>query len=305
MSETYSELTTSVDPRPMFNGGPRQRSIDTIVVHHNATTNKDVALNTWLVSSGNWTSAHYEITDNEIIGAVGENYVAYHAGGTGGSDVPKISDPNGRSIGLEHVNSSGDPNWEVSEATLRNSARLIADICKRYSLPIDRSTIKLHREITSTACPGGLDIDKLVQYAREAAGQPVSAPAPAPVAPAPSNQGKSAMQVFKDNNNVFVNTKSFRVDDVKFVYGQWQMLNYALAGDTNANWLLNGIPLSILDNVTRGNNAPTQIGDQVKFSAGYDRGTIDEYDEPSNGVGIVFKQADGIIWFDADAFIKL
>lgn len=306
MSEVFSKLTTSVDQRPMFNGGLRQRNIDTIVVHHNATTNKDVALNTWLVSSGNWTSAHYEITDNEIIGAVGENYVAYHAGGTGGADVPKIDDPNGRSIGLEHVNSTGAPDWEVSDGTLRNSGKLIADICQRYGLPIDRNTIKLHREVTSTACPGGLDIDKLVQYAREAAGQPVEAPVAAP-APNPVNNPapESAIQVFKDNNNVFVNTNSFRVDAVAFVYGQWQILNYALAGEPAADWKLNGIPLSILDNVTRGNDAPTQVGDQVKFSAGYDRGTIDAYDEPTNGVGIVFKQADGLIWFDADAFIKL
>lgn len=305
MSETYSKLTTSVDPRPMFNGGLRQRSIDTIVIHHNATTNKDNALNTWLVSNGNWTSAHYEITDNEIIGAVGENYVAYHAGGTGGADVPKISDPNGRSIGLEHVNSTGDPSWKVSDATLKNSAKLIADICKRYGLPINRTTIKLHNEITNTACPGGLDIDKLVKYAKEAAGQTVTTSASTTTKKTSSKNTTSSIQSFKNNNDVFVNTKSFKVDAIKFVYGQWQMLNYSLAGGTDANWLTNGIPLSILDNVTRGNNAPTQIGDKVKFSAGYSKGTIDKYDTASNGVGIVFKKADGVIWFNADAFIKL
>ena len=178
MTEVFSPLTTSVDSRPMFNGGVRRRSIDTIVVHHNATTNKDVALNTWLVENGNYTSAHYEITDTEVIGAVGENYIAYHAGGTGGADVPMISDPNGRSIGLEHVNSSGAPDWEVSNDTLRNSARLIADICNRYGLPINRDTIKLHREVTATACPGGLNIDKLISYAQSYAnGQsPLSVP---------------------------------------------------------------------------------------------------------------------------------
>lgn len=171
MTETFSNLTTSIDPRPMNNGGLRQRKIDTIVVHHNATKNKYVALNTWTVDAGIGTSAHYEITDTEIIGVLGENYIAFHAGGTGWPDVPKISDPNGRSIGLEHVNSTGKPTWQVSEATLRNSARLVADICKRYGLPINRDTIKLHREITSTACPGGLDIDKLVAYAKQEAGQ--------------------------------------------------------------------------------------------------------------------------------------
>ena len=302
MAETYSNLTTSKDPRPMFNGGLRQRAIDTIVVHHNATTNKDVALNTWLVSAGNWTSAHYEITDNEIIGAVGENYVAYHAGGTGGADVPKMSDPNGRSIGLEHVNSTGAPSWGVSDATLRNSARLIADICKRYNLPINRNTIKLHREVTSTACPGGLDIGKLIRYAQEAAGQKPAQPSKASVTSKPATSS-SAIQQFKNVGSHFTNTKTFKVDKIAKVNGIWQMINYALAGGKDANWTSNGIPLDIVDNVTRG-NAPTQVGDSMKFSSGYDNGTIDEYDTASNGVGIVFGEY-GIIWFNADAFIKL
>lgn len=32
MGEVYSNLTTSVDPRPMFSGGERTRAIDFIVV---------------------------------------------------------------------------------------------------------------------------------------------------------------------------------------------------------------------------------------------------------------------------------
>lgn len=182
MAEVWSSLTTRVDNRIMYNGGLRSRGVDTIVVHHNVTTNPQIALDTWAVGSGSGTSAHYEITDDAIIGAVGENYIAYHAGGTGPADPPRMSDPNGRSIGLEHVNSTGEAGgWQVSDATTRRSGKLIADICRRYNLPINRNTIKLHREITATACPGGLDIDKLVRYAQEAAGQkPVSTPAPSP-----------------------------------------------------------------------------------------------------------------------------
>lgn len=170
MADLYSKTVTSENPKVMYNGGLRSGAIRYIVIHHNATTNKDVAMNTWVQGTGSYTSAHYEITDNEIIGCLGENYVAYHSGGTGGSDVPKIADINQRSIGLEHVNSTGAPTWGVSDKTLRQSAKLIADICKRYNLPIDRSTIKTHGEITATACPGGLDLNKLVKYAKEAAG---------------------------------------------------------------------------------------------------------------------------------------
>ena len=300
MAETYSNLTTSKDPRPMFNGGLRQRAIDTIVVHHNATTNKDVALNTWLVSAGNWTSAHYEITDNEIIGAVGENYVAYHAGGTGGADVPKMSDPNGRSIGLEHVNSTGAPSWGVSDATLRNSARLIADICKRYNLPINRNTIKLHREITSTACPGGLDIGKLIRYAQEAAGQKPAQPSKASV----TAKNTSAIQAFKNASNEFTAYGKFRVDEVKNVNGIMQLINYGLAGGKNFSWTYNGIPWALVDNTSRSNSENVRVGDYVKFDSNNNNGTIDQYDPASNGVGITYGEY-GIIWFDADAFIKL
>ncbi|ADG41492.1 BlyA [Leuconostoc kimchii IMSNU 11154] len=300
MGEVYSKSITSKDPRPMFNGGLRQRAIDTIVVHHNATTNKDVALNTWLVSAGNWTSAHYEITDNEIIGAVGENYVAYHAGGTGGADVPKMSDPNGRSIGLEHVNSTGAPSWGVSDATLRNSARLIADICKRYNLPINRNTIKLHREVTSTACPGGLDIDKLIRYAQQAAGQKPAQPSKASV----TAKNTSAIQAFKNASNEFTAYGKFRVDEVKNVNGIMQLINYGLAGGKNFNWTYNGIPWALVDNTSRSNSENVRVGDYVKFDNNNNTGTVDDYDNASNGVGIKYGDY-GEIWFDATAFSKI
>ncbi len=291
MGDVYSKTVTSTNPKVMYNGGLRTRNIDTIVIHHNATTNKDVAMNTWVQGSGAYTSAHYEITDNDIIGCVGENYVAWHSGGTGGNDVPRIPDINNRSIGIEHVNSAGAPDWKVSDKTLRNSAKLIADICKRYGLPINRDTIKLHREVTATACPGGLDINKLVAYAQEAAGQKVTV------------EAKTAFVSFQDNP-VFTAYKAFRVDKMKFVNGLWQIVDYELAGSKTLDWTLNGIPLDILDNVTRGNYDPTRVGDMVKLMDGYNYGSIDAFDKQTNGVGIMMGEY-GLIWFDADGLMKL
>lgn len=118
-----------------------------------------------------------------------------------------------------------------------------------------------------------------------------------------SATSSSAIQQFKNAGNHFTNTKTFKVDKIAKVNGILQMINYALAGGTDANWTNNGIPLDIVDNVTRG-MSPTQVGDVMKFSAGYDNGTIDKYDTATNGVGIVFGKY-GIIWFNADAFIKL
>lgn len=165
--ETFSSLITSVNPKLMNSGSRNGITIDRIILHHNATTNKDVAMNTWLVGGGAGTSAHYEITPTEIIGCVGEQYSAFHAGGTGGADIPKISNPNQRSIGIENVNSSGAPNWSLDPRTITNCARLVADICKRYNIPCDRQHVLGHNEVTATACPGGMNVDEVVRQAKQ------------------------------------------------------------------------------------------------------------------------------------------
>ena len=171
MSEVYSKLITSKNPKLMNYSSRGGHKIDRIVIHHNATTNKDVAMNTWLQSGSAQTSAHYEVTPTEIIGCISESDAAWHCGGTGGADQPKMSYPNQRSIGIENVNSSGAPKWSVDHKTIVNCAKLVADICKRYNIPIDRSHILAHREVTATACPGGLNVDEVVKLAKQYSGQ--------------------------------------------------------------------------------------------------------------------------------------
>lgn len=137
---------------------------------------------------------------------------------------------------------------------------------------------------------------------------PIIAPSQpsAPISrPAVSSNDSQAIKDFKAVGNHFTNTKSFKVDKIVKDYdGNYQAISYWLAGGTDADMTLNGIPLAILDNVTRGNNAPSQNGDYMRFAAGYDNGTIDKYDSATNGIGIVFGKY-GIIWFNADAFIQL
>lgn len=289
---TYSGLMTREDPRAMNYSTDRSR-IDRIVIHHNATTNKDVALNTWLQGGPANTSAHYEITPDEIIGAVGEEFTAWHSGDW---------DMNLRSIGLEHVNSTGAPNWEIDEKTYEQSARLIKDIADRYGFPVDREHVIPHKEVSATACPGGIDVDKLIAMANGG-----SAPAPAP-APAPEHKPEKpqaedlgpAVREFKEGGNVFTAYGSFRVDDVQFINGMWQVANYHLAGGRDEfDWELNGIPADVVENVDGSGNDTILTGMTFKFIPGYDHGTIDAYDR--NAVGIDFN-GTGIIWFDAEAF---
>ena len=237
--EIYSGLITGVDPNAM-NCDSNRTKIDRIVIHHNATTNDAVARSTWYVSSGHGTSAHYQVTPDKIWGCVGENYVAYHAG-----NYPM----NQRSIGIEHLNNTGAPTWTIAEETYRNSAKLIRDICERYNIPIDRQHILKHGEVSSTACPGGIDIDRLVAMARGA-----EYVTPAKATPRPSAPGK--MQ------------HAYRVDDLKYVNGLWQVYCKELV-PTNMDWSDNGVAVEdIIITDKNGVKLPdqmTHVGDYFVF----------------------------------------
>ncbi|ATF40962.1 GH25 family lysozyme [Weissella paramesenteroides] len=111
-----------------------------------------------------------------------------------------------------------------------------------------------------------------------------------------------AIKQFKNAGNRFTAYKSFRVDKIAYVNGMWQAINYDLAGGKDASWTANGIPLAMLDNITRGNYAATRVGDTVKFKTGYSYGTIDRYDNASNGAGIV-EGVYGNIWYNANSLL--
>jgi hypothetical protein len=99
-------------------------------------------------------SAHYGIEDNTVHQYVAEDKVAYHAG---------VYAMNQRSIGIEH---SAAPDRPASEATYQTSGKLIAEICKRHSIPLDRAHIIKHSEVKATQCPGTMDLDKLINIAK-------------------------------------------------------------------------------------------------------------------------------------------
>lgn len=111
--------------------------------------------------SDRFASATYGIGDSEIHQYVNESDTSYANGNL-------IS--NRESITIEH-----EGGWELPDGTRlkptpqthETSAGLVADICKRYRIPIDRNHIKGHREISSTQCPGTLDIDQIITRAKE------------------------------------------------------------------------------------------------------------------------------------------
>lgn len=130
---------------PHFTSGRSGAKINKIVIHHMATTNYDIVPSIWKTREA---SAHYGIGKNgEIRAYVDESNTAWHAGNW---------NANISSIGIEHVNTTGEPTWLVAQATIDASARLCADISKRYGLGnlVVGKNLFSHSDFSSTACCG-------------------------------------------------------------------------------------------------------------------------------------------------------
>lgn len=124
------------------------------------------------------------------------------------------------------------------------------------------------------------------------------------VKPKPVFKESKAIKEFKKHGNIYYATKTVTVNKVAYVHGMYQMYSNELAGGANGTWLNNGVALSMVDNVTRGNIAPTRVGDKVKIMIPFSYGKIDKYDVPSNGVGINMG-GTGVVWMNADTLYKL
>lgn len=291
--DIYSDLITSYDKRAMAAGYFTRKPIDRILIHHNATTNKDVAINTWLATGAAQTSAHYEIADNEIIGTVGEQTAAWHAGN---------ADMNARSIGIEHKNATGAPSWTISEATYVTSAKLIADIARRYGFYPDSTHVIPHKHVVATACPGGIDMNKLINMAQKVYNggkvKPVTHSAAKHVTNIKLDQVLNPGEHFKAENH-------YRVDELKFADGIWQVINYTFAGGRDYNLKLNGIGVESVDKVDKnGKKTKDQtlaVGDYFRLHS--DRIKVVDVDESTNAVS--FSTRYGDVWVSADTLTEV
>jgi N-acetyl-anhydromuramyl-L-alanine amidase AmpD len=126
----------------------------------------------WFGTTKSKVSAHYGIgKTGEVHQYVGEADTAFHAGRVWKSKWGGLKagvNPNLYTIGIEHEG-QGPSNWP--DAMYTSSARLIADICTRWSIPIDREHVVGHREIYGRkTCPNDtVDLDRLIAMARAAA----------------------------------------------------------------------------------------------------------------------------------------
>lgn len=141
-----------------FDSGRGGKKIDKIVLHWIVGTLESA--DGTFANPDRKASAHYGIGDNDVHQYVREEDTAWHASNYG---------VNQTSIGIEHEGGwllADGTRQKPSDKTHETSGRLVADICRRYSLPINKTTIHTHSEYKATQCPGSLDIDRIIEIAK-------------------------------------------------------------------------------------------------------------------------------------------
>lgn len=167
-----------------YTPGRAGNKIDKIVIHHNA--GRLSVLDCYNVWQTREASAHYQVDVNGHIGQLVHDWdTAWHAGNGAA---------NRTSIGIEHANSGGAPDWPISDATVENGAHLVAAICHKYGLGRPKWMVNVfpHYHFSATACPAQLARGLNSRYMSraqawyDAMAQGASAPAtpvPAPATP--------------------------------------------------------------------------------------------------------------------------
>lgn len=147
----YTELEVAVG-----NFDKTRAPIDRVIIH--------TTVGSWQGAAARFddptskVSAHYGVKlDGTYIHWLEETFTAYHAG-----DYSM----NQRSIGIEFED-GGDYNGVRPDALYKASGALVKDICTFYGIPIDRTHILKHSEVSDapTGCPDALDIDRIVREA--------------------------------------------------------------------------------------------------------------------------------------------
>lgn len=169
---THSPLTNEI--RLSSQSSPRRAvARDMILWHHTASVSgRGEGVVMMMVNKTREVSSNYVIgSDGYVWLVVDEDRRAWTSGSS--SDGGKGAAFDHRANTLECVNSTGAPSWLQSDAFYNIAARLAVDFYQRYGIPLDRDHHVGHRELYirwgasyPTACPGGMDIDRILSMAR-------------------------------------------------------------------------------------------------------------------------------------------
>jgi len=123
-----------------------------IVMHSMAGTQRGTIA--WFMNPKSKVSAHYCISDTgDVVLTVSEKAAAWHAGQvTANRDkAPALIrdnwgiNPNLITIGIE-LEDKNNRNHKYTDAQYSAAVILVADICERYNIPMDRGHVFMHRE---------------------------------------------------------------------------------------------------------------------------------------------------------------
>lgn len=144
------------------------QKIEYFILHHTAGGTLESVTRELAVNPKRSASCTYLLdTDGTYRGIVPEEYRPWTSGN---------GDYDRRAITQETINTTGAPKWEVSEKQVEATAKMLADVAKRYNWP--RITVRGkygiwgHRDVpgAATACPGPFLyplLEKIAERARE------------------------------------------------------------------------------------------------------------------------------------------
>jgi len=185
----FSPLTTRTIPHHDKFSSREGRKVTRIIQHHWAGTGGGIER---LSDPNADVSANYLIlSDGTIVGQVPEGYRAFTSGSW---------EEDSTSITIECQNSGGvvngqndDPaSWMVSEAAYNSIVALLVDVALRHAWGgVGASNYIGHRQVSSTACPGGflwhrMANTRAIANARVTGGAVPPTPRPPVTAPAPT-----------------------------------------------------------------------------------------------------------------------
>ena len=150
-----------------FRVGRSGHPIIGVVIHIEAGT--EVGTDAWFANPLSKVSAHYSVrVDGQVHQYVDEANVAFHCGiayqPTWWFAQQSPLYLNQATIGIEH---EGVADVDITEDQYGASSTLLADICRRNSIPLDPLHVVPHHAIrASKQCPGLIDVWKLITLAK-------------------------------------------------------------------------------------------------------------------------------------------
>lgn len=139
-------------PSSNFAVGRNSVTVDRIVIHH--MDGGAAGSESRFRNPASIVSAHYGVLQSgDVWQWVDTANTAYQAG-----DM----DYNRRSVGIEHEDMHSDTFTDIEYAA---SAKLVKELCTAFSISIDTTHIVRHRDIVATACPGVIDLNRIIRQA--------------------------------------------------------------------------------------------------------------------------------------------